>query len=630
MKESYQRIPYDKVDPSKTNPRKNFPPEYINELGNSIFEKGVLEPLLVRPKKGKKGRFEIVAGECRYRGTGVALKLAKDDQKRYDDIFKLPCLVNEMSDADAMEIQAMENIHRKDLTPLEEAAAYRNLIDTKPDKHSATTIAQRVGKSPSWVWDIMKCLDLVPDAKKLLESGLMTVNHAIPIARLKPHEQKAVIDPGNGGLFTHDSPFDFEGQERVGKKEDPWEDCKPRSVRELHAYIAHHFRFDAKQAAKTNPLQFEKVAEAVTAAEKEPGRGKKVIPITYDYQLHPDARDSEERTYTQRSWKRADGTKGTSPNPKYGGKPVDSPTCEYAVLGTVVVGSGYGQAFKVCVARDKCKIHWGSEIKAKSQPRSSGNGSEDSKALQKAEAEERKRQKAMLRKQAEYDLFAPALKSSALATLDTLTTGDLPKATYAALLKYNNLPADTKPANLAQALLAHDVKEAFGRGGTYWLGEQIQWATALGLDVKKVEKEAIAPLDAKEVVVDKDFFEKVRNSYSGDIISNDKPSRVRNPFKWNGELMIAVGGESGQKTTCYRAYQLVPRSEYSGKTCDYHKRTEAETAKARNARRFYHGMLVNLGSQEHVLVGPEKTFYLKGKDADRKKVQTSGAKAKKK
>src|ERR1043166_5047297 len=112
----YKEIELASIDASKTQPRKFFDPVYLSELAISIREQGILEPLLLRPKKGE--RYELIAGECRLRAGKLA------------ELKKAPCIVRELSDADAMEIRSEEHLHRQTLKPLEEAAAFRALITT--------------------------------------------------------------------------------------------------------------------------------------------------------------------------------------------------------------------------------------------------------------------------------------------------------------------------------------------------------------------------------------------------------------------------------------------------------------------------------------------------------------------
>jgi ParB/RepB/Spo0J family partition protein len=465
----FKLIPRGDIDPSKTNPRKHFDEDYLQQLAASIREKGIVEPLVVRPK-GK--RFELVVGECRHRAAVIA------------QLEELPCVVRELTVEQAMEIQIIENLHRQDLTPLEEAAGFRALIKTNPDKHSATTLAARVGKSPSWVWDLMKLLDLIPEAKKLLDEGLMTVNHAIPIARLTPAQQNRVI---TNGLFVSETAslkFDDDPEKVPGK----YDQLKAKTVRELAQWIALYIRFDVKHAAAAAPLLFETTAEKVDEAAALPGRGKKVVAITRLSYVQPEAKDESDKTFLDGRWLRADGTKKTTH--VYPNKWVDSPECNNSVMGVVVVGSGQGEAFKVCIAREKCEIHWGKEIKAKAaREKKSARGKGSTRratAESKWEAQQRRDQAQRQKREERFKVFGPALKKATLEKLSALPA-NLPKAVFQKLLKENRLPKDTKPLKLALALVTQDVKGEFSFLNSYRENSMTEWARALGVNVKALE-----------------------------------------------------------------------------------------------------------------------------------------------
>lgn len=457
---------------SKTNPRKHFNQDELRELAASIAEKGIIEPLIVRPKS--KSQFELVVGERRYRAAAIA------------HVTDFPCVVRELSDQAAMDIQIIENLQRKDLTPLEEATAFRALIKSQPDKHSAGSIAARVGKSASWVWDVMKLLDLVPEARKLLDEGRISVNHAIPIARLTPEQQKRVIDPDHGGLFVyeHARHLDFEGNGKE-KKTGKYNELKAVSVRELNQWLNDHVRFDAKRAAQAAPLEFEPVTERLEEAAARPGRGKKVIAITREHFVQRSARDQSERTFGPRSWKRADGIKQTTEQ-GYPPKWIDSPRCEHSVMGCVVVGQGQGEAFEVCIARDRCRVHWGKEIREKAKRQNLRDSGKTAAAESKREAQEQRHRDQEQQREERWKVFGPALKKATFAALDKLPA-NLPKPLYQKLLTSLQLPKDTKAAELARAIVRRDVRDQFSWLGQYHEPEMISWAKALGVDVKGCE-----------------------------------------------------------------------------------------------------------------------------------------------
>jgi type IV secretory pathway VirJ component len=148
------------------------------------------------------------------------------------------------------------------------------------------------------------------------------------------------------------------------------------SVRELKQYIAEHVRLDMQHAAAAAPLEFGETAKRVEEAQAQPGRGKKVVPITFSHYCPDGAKDPNERTYGATSWKKAENKDGEA-------------TCDYAVLGLVVAGEQYGASFKVCIARDRCKTHWREVVEAKEKAaklREKGETKKAAKVEKKAEA----------------------------------------------------------------------------------------------------------------------------------------------------------------------------------------------------------------------------------------------------
>lgn len=493
-----REIPLEQLVASKTNPRTHFAEQYLDELAVSIAEKGLIQPIVVRPldvmravlhypeaaaKNGAK--YEIVAGECRFRASKRAGMAA------------VASIVREYTDEQVLEIQLVENLHRTDLTPLEQAVGYRRLIDTNPTKHSAESIARRIGMSPAWVWDRLKLNDLVPEAKQLLEQELISIGHAILIARLKPEDQERTIkiDRSRGGyepraaLWRNEHGFNFDAadQENKGKTPGKYDGVKACSIRELERWITENIRFDVQHAAKATPLQFEPTAAAVEAAAAQPGRGKKVVSITHSYRVPDGARDEQERTYGSESWVRADGQ-------------VKSKTCEYSVLGVVVAGQGYGDTFQVCVNRDKCLVHWGPVIRQREKTqklRESGETGKAGKREQAWQVKQRREQEERERKEQRWKVFGPALKKAVHDKLATLKA--VPTPVYAHVLKFHRLPTNTKPADLPMALLRSSIDVRFNRYS--WAGDeadQVAWAKLLGVDVKALKpKSEKAPASKK-------------------------------------------------------------------------------------------------------------------------------------
>lgn len=414
LDEQYARLPLEQLVPSPTNLRTHF--DGLENLFASVAAKGVLQAILVRPFKGSKSKaglkgdgpfFEIVAGECRYRAAKAAL------------LSHIRAVITEYTDEEVLEIQLEENLHRKDLTDLEEAATFKRLMASNPDKHSAAAIGTRIGKSASYVWDTVKLLDLVDEAKTLLETRKISRGHAILISRQKPEHQKRIIDTSEELLWRYlQHGLEFDGVSDPKEKPGKYDDVAPVTVRELEAAIAHHIRFDLAHAAKAVPLQYEETAAKVEEAAAQPGRGKKVIAITFEDRPSDDAKDPNERTYGIRSWKRADGTKGTSGD-RWSGKKKDSPTCEYSALGVVVAGDEhYGETFQVCVNRDKCKVHWKESVEAKEKSaklRASGQNKKAAKVEKKAEKKQESAWEREQRERRAKDLAWDAIAAHVIA-----------------------------------------------------------------------------------------------------------------------------------------------------------------------------------------------------------------------
>jgi len=335
-------VPVERLHPSSSNPRKTFDPASLEELAASVREKGILEPLLVRSHpNGTPDDFEVVAGERRYRAAVAA------EQET------VPCIVKQLTDLEVLEIQTIENLQRDDVHPLEEAEGYAALM--KAGKYDEARIAEKIGKTKQYVYDRLQLVQLIPEVRQVFLDGEIGVGHAVLLSRLKPPEQKEVVggrkDATFSGLWR---PNQGHMQPRLGK--DGRRNRAPVTVRELQTYIDDYVRFRPEQTDLLN--LFPETFEALGQAKEDE---IKVVHITRDYQLKPQTRMKGQRTYTVRSWKRADGkVEPKRHNWEATGKP--SKKCEHSVMGVVVTGPGRGEAFLVCTAKKKCTVHWKSEM----------------------------------------------------------------------------------------------------------------------------------------------------------------------------------------------------------------------------------------------------------------------------
>ncbi|HEY1963180.1 MAG TPA: ParB/RepB/Spo0J family partition protein [Rhizomicrobium sp.] len=177
-------IPVAFLKPNRFQPRKTFATDELNDLANSIREKGVLQPILVRPISGEANAFEIVAGERRWR----AAQLAK--------LHDVPVVVRELSDSESLELAIIENVQRADLNAIEEAAAYHELMDRF--SYTQERLAQEVGKSRSHVANTMRLLKLPEGVKAMIRDGRLTAGHARTLIGVPDAEAraKAIVEVG--------------------------------------------------------------------------------------------------------------------------------------------------------------------------------------------------------------------------------------------------------------------------------------------------------------------------------------------------------------------------------------------------------------------------------------------------
>lgn len=155
-------LPIERIQPNPDQPRRHFHETEMQELAESIREKGVIQPIVVRPVSD--GQYQIVAGERRWRASQSAR------------LHEIPAIVRDYSDRDIIEIAIIENIQRADLDPIEEAAAYQKLIDAHG--YSQEEIARSLGKSRSHVSNMIRLLALSPEIMSYLTQGQISMGHA--------------------------------------------------------------------------------------------------------------------------------------------------------------------------------------------------------------------------------------------------------------------------------------------------------------------------------------------------------------------------------------------------------------------------------------------------------------------
>jgi ParB family chromosome partitioning protein len=170
-------LPIEKIRPGRLQPRKRFDEEEVAALAKSIREKGVLQPILVRPLAGEPGMYELVAGERRWRAAQQA------------QLHEIPALVRELADRDTLEVALVENLQRQDLTAIEEARGYQRMIDDF--RRTQEDVAEVVGKSRPHVANTLRLLTLPAPVQAMLEDGRLTAGHARPLVGLEGAERLA-------------------------------------------------------------------------------------------------------------------------------------------------------------------------------------------------------------------------------------------------------------------------------------------------------------------------------------------------------------------------------------------------------------------------------------------------------
>lgn len=185
----YRNLPIAQLQESPTNPRRRFDERAMEELTASVRSQGVLQPLLVRPRE--EGKFEIVIGSRRFRAAQRA------EQR------EAPVRIRELTDAQCVEIQLVENIQREGVHPLEEATAFYGLLHTDGLHYDINTLSAKAGKSPSFVAQRLKLVDLIPSIADAFLADQIGVGHALEIAKLPEVQQQRAFDAAFRNVWSN-------------------------------------------------------------------------------------------------------------------------------------------------------------------------------------------------------------------------------------------------------------------------------------------------------------------------------------------------------------------------------------------------------------------------------------------
>lgn len=198
-------VPLDQVYPNPEQPRRAFNEAALQELADSIRTKGIVQPLVVRSKPGAAGRYEIVAGERRWRAAQIA---------RLDSV---PIVLREFSDQEVLEVAIIENIQREGLNAIEEANGYRQLIDRFG--HTQEKVAEALGKSRSHIANLLRLLNLPQEVQNMVVAGTLSAGHARALITAEDPTALALKVAGNGLSVreTEELARQISGHSRAGK-----------------------------------------------------------------------------------------------------------------------------------------------------------------------------------------------------------------------------------------------------------------------------------------------------------------------------------------------------------------------------------------------------------------------------
>lgn len=200
-KDSITNIDISLIKPNKNQPRKEFNEEGLEELSHSIKSYGIIQPIIVRKVENK---YEIVAGERRWKASQLA------------GLKEVPCLVRDIEDFEAMKLALIENIQREDLNPIEEARAFKELMDKYKLKQEE--LSQVVGKSRSYIANTLRLLNLDNETLNLVEEGKITSGHGRALLSIKNQkERKRATDEIIGKKLNVRQTEDMAKQIKINK-----------------------------------------------------------------------------------------------------------------------------------------------------------------------------------------------------------------------------------------------------------------------------------------------------------------------------------------------------------------------------------------------------------------------------
>lgn len=245
-------LPVELISPNPDQPRRTFTQSQLDDLANSIRTKGVIQPLIVRTDPAQPDRFQIVAGERRWRAAQMA------------QLHEVPVLVRDLDDTEVLEIAIIENIQRADLNPIEEAAGYRQLMFKFG--HTQEKLAEALGKSRSHIANLLRLLNLPETVQEMVTAGELSAGHARTLVTARDPESLAQIIVSKG-LSVREAERLAKGGEAPAPRRQP----DPAS-----------YSFDKDADTKALEADLSAALGMKVQIDHKPGQEKGRVSIAYD------------------------------------------------------------------------------------------------------------------------------------------------------------------------------------------------------------------------------------------------------------------------------------------------------------------------------------------------------------
>jgi ParB family chromosome partitioning protein len=439
----YRDVPVTALTESSSNPRKRFDKSSLSELAASFKAQGVLAPLLVRELDESK--YEVIAGARRLRAAKIA------------ELKNVPVRIVQLTDAEAVEAQCVENLQREDIHPLEEALGFKSLLELGAP-YNIAHIAGRSGKSEAYIYGRLKLADLIPAVAEAFLKDEITIGHALLIAKLQASQQQEAFAAAFRGMWTSEGnsqvlipvrelaawiesnillqlasvPFDKQDETLVPTA-GSCVNCPKRTGFNKLLFA------DVRRDSCTDPQCFRAKVDAHVAktTEKKP----ELVQISSAWNTREGAPLGRNR-YVELQIKRAK-TNGSAAK-----QPATQKPCEKMTDAIVMDGGSRGQIVKVC-ADPNCKIHQG--------------GRPSPQQLQRDRAQERKRiEKEKIAITARHRILAAILervsvpmKKADLLTVSQHVLGSVSYNRIPLLAKRHKLEVEKSKASPVELLQTH-------------------------------------------------------------------------------------------------------------------------------------------------------------------------------